>query len=136
MGIGGGTRDSETTSKRCIDWKEYLAMVTEAQRTSLLQLSGINVTSAAARAAFNEVRAAEELAAKKRERDSSRKEGGGSRRARGASNDKKKKRVGRRVRGSNGRGGGYGGGVGGSETEQQVAERNLRAFDQMNFVRG
>lgn len=37
------------------NWRVVLAVVAEAQRVSTLQLSGISVTSAAARAAFKEV---------------------------------------------------------------------------------
>lgn len=122
-----------------VDWKRLLAAVAEAQRTTLLQLSGINVTSAMARTAFNEVRESQRAAAKK-EKGSSSSKGTGSSSKEWA---RREAYAGRRVR--RGREGGRGGGGGSrdsrgmgrgrGETEREVAERNLRAFDQVKYVR-
>ncbi|CAN0368881.1 unnamed protein product, partial [Laminaria digitata] len=56
----------------------FLAALAEAQRTTLLQLSGVSVTSVVARAGLEEARESNRRAAVKREKANGRGGGGGS----------------------------------------------------------
>eukprot|EP00903_Cladosiphon_okamuranus_P012100 g11355.t1 len=161
-GLDGGDNSSGNDGKFGADddaedffvgWRKRLAVLAEVQRGTLLQQSGVHVTSAAARATFKAERdarlkaeASAERTDRKRGRGARTGDGGGGTRSdrygdgrRGASGSV----------GGGGRGGGGvrrgrsdrarrgGGGVdsrGKGETEDEVAQRNLRAFDRMEYI--
>lgn len=146
-GLPGGGNDAEDFF---VGWRKRLAVLAEAQRGTLLQLSGVHVTSAAARAAFKVERDARLQAEASAER-ADRERGRGARIG-GSGGGTRSKRYGDGRRGASGGGGGCGGGVrlgrsdrarrgsggvdsrGKGETEDEVAERNLRAFDRMEYI--
>lgn len=117
-----------------IDWGKLLAAVSESQRTTMLTMSGINLTSVDAREAYAKVCEAERLKAEQKDKDrggsgsgrtKTGRRGKGSSRRRGRGVGIDRSRDGRRI-GS--------GGAGGGETDSEVAERNLRAFRTIKYV--
>eukprot|EP00752_Nemacystus_decipiens_P011653 g10343.t1 len=157
-GVGdesGNGSDGDGAGNNCeedlfLGWRKRLAVLAEVQRGTLLQLAGVHVTSAAARAAFKVERdarlraeASVERADRKRDRSASM---GGA----GSGGGTRSNRYGDGRRGVNGvrgggrvrrgrsdrarRGGGSADSRGKGETEDEVAERNLRAFDRMEYI--
>ncbi|CAM9445856.1 unnamed protein product [Pylaiella littoralis] len=166
-----GADDDDDAAESFVGWRRRLAVLAEAQRATLLQLSGHHVTSAQARAGFKaqhdrrvQAEAAEEKRRRRNRSSSSssssierwvvgRKDYGSNRRLGG---DRRQRRRGRRAGdGGGGGGGGSSGGVGVANgsgvssrggdgrgrssrgrgyTEDETAQRNLRAFDPMEYI--
>lgn len=151
-GGGSGSSGSTDGGDFFVGWRRRLAVLAEAQRGTLLQLSGVHVTSAKARAAFKVEQDARLRAEASAERADRRRRRRGARiHGSGGGGGTRSRRYGDGRRGASG-GSGAGGGVrrgrsdrarrggesvdsrGKGETEDEVAERNLRAFDRMEYI--